>query len=74
MMKKWATEIVAIDPEDGELKTWKGPQILALSREHAESIIKNSGLGFCRLLGVIDEKSENVNWIEILREYVQHVN
>lgn len=74
IMKRWATEIIAIDPADGELKTWAGPQILAWSREHAEHIIQNSGLGFCRLLGTVEEEIEETDWIEILRKYVQHIN
>jgi hypothetical protein len=37
-MNQFTTEIQAIDPSDGELKRWQGPNIEANSFEEAEQI------------------------------------
>ena len=49
---KFETQITAIDPQDGELKTWSGPGILANSIEDAQEYCQNNGLGY---LNVIEE-------------------
>ena len=43
--------IVAIDPKDGTLKKWNGPEISAPDRKTAEAYLELSGLGYCRLIG-----------------------
>lgn len=58
----------AIDPNDGELKTWIGPRIEAISWGEAEEKIKE--LGYLQISGVlhseIDEKTNKktnlANW------------
>jgi hypothetical protein len=49
---KFETQITAIDPQDGKLKTWSGPCILANSIEDAQEYCQNNGLGY---LNVIEE-------------------
>lgn len=50
-MKTWLTEIRAIDPIDGELKTWAGPKIQAETFEDAEKCCEENGLGYCVVIG-----------------------
>lgn len=54
--KKWVTNIQAIDPNDGELKTFAGPYIEADSIEEAIEFTQKNGLGYCTVVGklVID--------------------
>jgi len=56
------TSIQAIDPRDGELKEWAGPNISAISFENAERYCQGNGLGYCKVVGllvtVIDERTE----------------
>ena len=52
-MKLYCTEIKAIDPVDGELKTYGGPRIPAISFQDAEDYCHNNGLGYCRVIGVL---------------------
>ena len=49
-MKTWLTEIKAIDPIDGQLKTWAGPEVNALTLAMAEHHCKTL-LGYCRVIG-----------------------
>ena len=39
----FTTRLQAIDPKDGELKTWAGPRIYAISFKDAEEKIKDRG-------------------------------
>lgn len=48
-MKIWGTEVKAICPIDGELKTFGGPNIKAPSRQLAHEYCQNNGLGYCRI-------------------------
>jgi len=48
--KLFYTKIRAIDPLDGQLKVWSGPQIKAGSIKEARKICKES-LGFCEIDG-----------------------
>jgi len=50
-MKLWGTDIIAIDPLTGELKTWGGPDIKAPSKKLAEEWCRIN----CGYLRVIDE-------------------
>ena len=49
-MKRWVTEIRAIDPVDGELKTWGGPNVPGLTFGMAEQYCREN-LGYCRVIG-----------------------
>lgn len=48
-MKKWVTEIRAIDPITNELRTFAGPSIQAESAEDAHRYCQENGLGYCRI-------------------------
>jgi len=60
-MKKWVTEILAIDPVSGQLKTYGGPHIDASTWEEATRFCQTNGLGYCRVVGQliaeVDEKT-----------------
>lgn len=45
----WSTTIRAIDPTDGELKTFCGPNISALTRQMAHDYCQRNGLGYCEV-------------------------
>ncbi len=49
-MNLYTTEIQAIDPADGELKLWQGPNIEADSFEHAEQICLQK-IGYLKVTG-----------------------
>ena len=51
-IKMWATELRAIDPMDGELKTWGGPMIPGRTIQEAESYLQTNGIGYCRIIGL----------------------
>ena len=50
-MKTYLTEIKAIDPIDGELKTFGGPNIISLTPKLAEEYLQLNGLGYCKIIG-----------------------
>lgn len=56
----WSTTIRAIDPADGELKTFCGPNIPALTQAMAHDYCQKSGMGYCevgdRIIGEIPTK------------------
>jgi len=47
----YTTEIRAIDPLDGEMKTWGGPNVPGISWEDARWYCDNNGLGYCKVNG-----------------------
>lgn len=51
MFKTYITRIRAIDPNDGELKTWGGDNIQAITWEHAEYILNETGRGYMQVDG-----------------------
>jgi len=51
----WITEIRAVDPLTGELTDWCGPRIEADSFEEAENYCNTNGLGYCKIVGRLDE-------------------
>jgi hypothetical protein len=59
----YTTEIKAIDPLDGELKTWGGPNVPGISFADARWYCDNNGLGYCEIKGQlvceIETKLEN---------------
>lgn len=60
-MKKWTTEIMAVDPCTGDLTKWQGPHIQAPTITDAEIYCQENGLGYCKVIGQlvseIDEKT-----------------
>lgn len=50
-MKLWTTTISAIDPMDGTLKKWIGPNVPGETRESAFSYCQKNGLGYCEISG-----------------------
>lgn len=47
----FVTEIKALDPKTGELKTWAGPNVSGISFEHAQAFCDNNGMGYCKVVG-----------------------
>lgn len=47
----WVTEIQAIDPLTGVLKTWFGPNVPGINQEDAERYCQQNGLGYCAVIG-----------------------
>ena len=52
-MKTFSTLIHALDPMDGEYKTFAGPNIRALSRKLAFEYCQNNRLGYCHIDGEV---------------------
>jgi len=50
-MKLFTTQIKAIDPRDGKLKTYSGQHVPGLSFEDAEMYCQQNGLGYCKVTG-----------------------
>lgn len=50
-MKKWVTEIQAIDPITKTLKNWMGPYITAETFGKAVIHCQENGLGYCKVTG-----------------------
>ena len=50
-MNYYATQIQAIDPKDGVLKTWAGKNVPALSFKDAEKYCQTHELGYCKVVG-----------------------
>jgi len=46
---KFKTKITAIDPKDGELKTFFGPDVTARTKKEAEEVLQASGRGYCQV-------------------------
>ena len=60
-MRKWYTEIKAVDPKTGHLLTWTGPNIEAPSQQLAQEYCETRGMGYLRVTEhwVIEEIDEN---------------
>lgn len=52
-MHFWSTEIRAIDPIDGQMKKWAGPNVEAPTRKLAEEWCQQNGLGYCRIKDIL---------------------
>ncbi len=52
-MRIFLTEIQAIDPKDGQMKVWAGPNIEAISKKDAIKRLNDNGLGYCKVIGVL---------------------
>lgn len=62
----YTTVIRAICPRTGELYTWAGPHVPALSMSDAEFYCQTNGLGYCKVGGIltseIPTKDGKVDW------------
>jgi len=65
-MRIYLTEIRAIDPMDGQLKIWAGPEVPGTDQEDAQRFCDQNGLGYCVVVG---EKKEEIHVVEILWEF-----
>ena len=62
MKRVWLTEIRAIDPWDGEMKTWAGPSIEAPNWSMAEKILQLTGRGYATVIGeLVSKKNEDLS-------------
>ncbi len=48
-MKVFTTNIQAISPNDGKLKTYSGPYIFGTTKEEAQKYCEDNGLGYCKI-------------------------
>jgi hypothetical protein len=53
-MNWYTTEIIAIDPMDGELKAFRGPYVPGLTFKDAQRNCDLNGMGYCRVDGKIN--------------------
>lgn len=60
-MYLFVTEIEAVDPESGKVKSYSGPNIPANSFSEAVKYCQENGLGYCKVIGkFISEITDNV--------------
>lgn len=50
-MKMWVTQIQVIDPADGSMKSWGGPNVPGINHGDAVQFCQQNGLGYCKVLG-----------------------
>lgn len=66
----FTTKLRAVDPKDGELKTWAGPRVKAITPAEARHKIQDMGCGYLELDGYLNaeidedtgEKTEFIFW------------
>jgi len=58
LMKRWCTEIKAIDPNapDKGIILWCGPEVEANTLEEAKKFCQDNGLGYCKVIGKLVEE------------------
>lgn len=49
----FVTEIKALSPHTGEMKTWGGPNVPGISFSDAQNYRENNGLGYCKVIGIL---------------------
>lgn len=54
-MKRWVTEVRAIDPINPERGAilWAGPNVPGETHADAEKYCQKNGLGYCRVVGLL---------------------
>ena len=52
----YLTEIKAIHPKTGEIKTWAGIKVNASSWEAAERTLEEKGFGYCKVIGTLQDE------------------
>ena len=50
-MKRYSTQIKAINPQTQELVCWAGPNVVGVSVSDAQKRCNNNGLGYCEVIG-----------------------
>ena len=55
-MRVFTTELKAIDPADGILKTWQGPHIQAISYNDARAYCDAEGMGYLDVTGILTKE------------------
>jgi len=55
-MKLYCTEIKAINPLNGNMTIWGGPNVPGISFKDAENYCQNNGLGYCKIIGTLVEE------------------
>ena len=74
MLNTYITELKAICPIDGTLKTWAGQNIQALSFSDAERICQTNGMGYLKVVGQLvseipyDPQTNEIKW-DAAKEY-----
>ena len=66
-MRFFTTELQAIDPADGILKTWQGPHVQAISFDDAKRYCISEGMGYLRVTGILlrevdEETGETIDY------------
>jgi hypothetical protein len=66
-MRFFTTELQAIDPADGILKTWQGPHVQAISFDDAKRYCITEGMGYLRVTGILvkevdEETGETIDY------------
>lgn len=65
-MKLWVTQLKAIDPRCGQLKTYAGPEVPGITLQHANLYCQENGFGYLEILGeLVAEVETKENSIEI---------
>lgn len=52
-MNLYVTEIQAISPTDGILKTYCGPEVPGITTQDAQEYCEKNGLGYCKVIGLL---------------------
>ena len=75
-MKQWTTEIMAQDPESGEMKRWLGPRVPGVSMTDAQAWCQHNRLGYCRVVGmfVAEVKLKASNAVPLFETYDSALN
>lgn len=81
-MNYYTTELDAVDPVDGRIKTFAGPHIPAISWTKAEEFCQEKGFGYLRVTGQlisvigtkVDENGFVVADMDTRQDYDQWLN
>jgi hypothetical protein len=57
-MKKFITQLMALDPADKEMKTWFGPEVFAESWDEAQEQLSEKGIGYAVVMGEVENKKQ----------------
>ena len=52
-MNLYVTEIKALCPHTGEMKTYCGQEVQGISLEDAQNYCDTNGLGYCKVIGLL---------------------
>lgn len=53
-MKKFITQLMALDPLDNEMKTWAGPDVFANGWDEAQEQLSEKGIGYAVVMGELE--------------------